>query len=340
MMESVLSYAEERELNIARNKATLVSLDLEKLKPRTEPKEIRHKNWKNLKNSASNKRKADADLYSDSDIDADVKPHAKTARIGNDENAVPQPGQSTESRRRSSRLAGLSAQATERVERSRGTPQPLSVKTIVEDASGQSKRERRYNPKTYGSIPGIEVGSWWASREECSKDAIHAPWVGGIAPGPNGAYSIALSGGYDDDVDEGYAFTYTGGRDLKGTKAAPKNLRTAGQSFDQSFEHNHNKALKRSVETGKPVRVIRGYKLRSKYGPSEGYRYDGLYAVRKYWQEKGLNKGGFLVCKYAFVRLPDQPAIAVKGMDEEEADEVQHTLFWESDAEGEAASEE
>ena len=29
------------------------------------------------------------------------------------------------------------------------------------------------------------------------------PWVAGIAPGPQGAYSIALSGGYDDDVDLG-----------------------------------------------------------------------------------------------------------------------------------------
>lgn len=25
------------------------------------------------------------------------------------------------------------------------------------------------------------------------------------------------------------------------------------------------------------------------------------YAVLQYWQEKGLNKGGFLVCKFAFV---------------------------------------
>ncbi|KAF9218331.1 hypothetical protein BS17DRAFT_811726 [Gyrodon lividus] len=202
----------------------------------------------------------------------------------------------------------------------RGTPLPISVKAIVPNASGAVKRQRRYDPKTYGAIPGIEVGSWWASREECSNDAIHAPWVGGISPGPHGAYSVALSGGYDDDVDDGYAFTYTGagGRDLKGTKAVPKNLRTAEQSYDQSFEHNHNKALKCSAETGKPIRVIRGFKLRSKYGPSEGYRYDGLYVVKKYWQEKGLNKGGFLVCKYAFVRLPDQPDIPVQGGEDDE----------------------
>ncbi len=37
----------------------------------------------------------------------------------------------------------------------------------------------------------------------------------------------------------------------------------------------------RSSETKKPVRVIRGPKLRSPYAPAEGYRYDGLYTVEK-----------------------------------------------------------
>lgn len=43
------------------------------------------------------------------------------------------------------------------------------------------------------------------SSAECSTDAIHAPFVAGISSGPEGAYSVALSGGYDDDVDLGYA---------------------------------------------------------------------------------------------------------------------------------------
>lgn len=37
----------------------------------------------------------------------------------------------------------------------------------------------------------------------------------------------------------------------------------------------------RSVETQNPVRVIRGFKLKSQYAPREGYRYDGLYTVEK-----------------------------------------------------------
>ena len=34
---------------------------------------------------------------------------------------------------------------------------------------------------------------------------ILSPWVGGISGGRDGAYSVALSGGYEDDVDLGYA---------------------------------------------------------------------------------------------------------------------------------------
>ena len=30
-----------------------------------------------------------------------------------------------------------------------------------------------------------------------------SPWVAGISGGPDGCYSVALSGGYEDDVDLG-----------------------------------------------------------------------------------------------------------------------------------------
>lgn len=47
-----------------------------------------------------------------------------------------------------------------------------------------------------------------------------------------GAFSVVLSGGYEDDVDNGDEFLYTGsgGRDLSGNK------RTNDQSFDQKLE--------------------------------------------------------------------------------------------------------
>ncbi|KAF8316781.1 hypothetical protein DL93DRAFT_2056158, partial [Clavulina sp. PMI_390] len=175
--------------------------------------------------------------------------------------------------------------------------------------------------KTFGAIPGVKVGTWFETRALCSQAAIHAPWVAGIYGDPQkGAYSIALSGGYADDVDLGEAFTYTGagGRDLKGTKDKPKNLRTAPQSKDQSFDHHLNKCLKRSAETKRPIRVIRGFKLPSPYAPKEGYRYDGLYCVEKAWMDQGLE--GFLVCKYAMKRLPGQPPLPTQSEDSDEED--------------------
>ncbi|CAE6362736.1 unnamed protein product [Rhizoctonia solani] len=174
---------------------------------------------------------------------------------------------------------------------------------------------RVHDPKTFGLIPGVPIGSWWETRAECSAAAIHAPFVAGISGGPEGAYSVALSGGYDDDIDMGDAFTYTGsgGRDLKGTAKNPKNLRTAPQSSHQSFEHSFNKALKVSSETRKPVRVIRGFKLPGVYAPETGYRYDGLYIVERAWMDRGNNPKGWKVCKFAFRRIPGQPPIPVKG---------------------------
>src|SRR5690606_14338031 len=131
--------------------------------------------------------------------------------------------------------------------------------------------------KYYGAPPGIPVGKWWAQRSECARDDVHGPWVAGIHGDPEeGAYSVALSGGYEDDVDEGFRFTFTGegGRDLKGTRNKPKNLRTGPQCKDQTLTRG-NAALAKSVETGRPVRVVRGYKGHSEWAPREGYRYDG-----------------------------------------------------------------
>jgi E3 ubiquitin-protein ligase UHRF1 len=203
------------------------------------------------------------------------------------------------------------------------SPRPVTARVGV-DHDGDPRRPsgiRLHDPTTFGDIPGVPVGTWWETREDCSNDAIHAPWVAGISGSDKGAYSVALSGGYEDDIDMGDYFTFTGsgGRALKGTKTNPKNLRTAPQSSDQSFEHSFNKALKISSETRKPVRVIRGFKLPSPYAPFEGYRYDGLYTVEEAWMEQGLNDGGYLVCKFAFRRVPGQSSLQIK--DEEEADD-------------------
>lgn len=171
----------------------------------------------------------------------------------------------------------------------------------------------------YGPIPGVPVGSLWKFRVQVSEAGVHRPHVAGIHGRSNdGAYSLVLAGGYEDDVDDGNEFTYTGsgGRDLSGNK------RTAEQSCDQTLTHmNRALALNCNVKfndkvgaeaknwkEGKPVRVVRNAKgaKHSKYCPEEGNRYDGIYKIVKYWPEKG--KSGFLVWRYLLRRDDSEPA--------------------------------
>ncbi|XP_053228890.1 E3 ubiquitin-protein ligase UHRF1 [Podarcis raffonei] len=171
----------------------------------------------------------------------------------------------------------------------------------------------------YGPIPGVPVGTMWKFRVQVSESGVHRPHVAGIHGRSNdGAYSLVLAGGYEDDIDHGNSFTYTGsgGRDLSGNK------RTAEQSCDQKLT-NMNRALAlncsapindkegseaKDWRAGKPVRVVRNAKggRHSKYAPKEGNRYDGIYKVVKYWPETG--KSGFLVWRYLLRRDDDEPA--------------------------------
>uniref|UniRef100_A0A9J7XB13 E3 ubiquitin-protein ligase UHRF n=1 Tax=Cyprinus carpio carpio TaxID=630221 RepID=A0A9J7XB13_CYPCA len=171
----------------------------------------------------------------------------------------------------------------------------------------------------YGPVPGVPVGTTWKFRVQVSEAGVHRPHVGGIHGRSNdGSYSLVLAGGFEDEVDRGDEFTYTGsgGRDLSGNK------RIGEHSFDQTLTHM-NRALalncdaplndkdgaeSRNWRAGKPVRVIRSSKGRriSKYAPEEGNRYDGIYKVVKYWPEIG--KCGFLVWRYLLRRDDLEPA--------------------------------
>lgn len=55
--------------------------------------------------------------------------------------------------------------------------------------------------------PFMRMHSFDRFRLRCNTDIFFrlSPWVAGISGGPNGAHSVALSGGYEDDVDLGYA---------------------------------------------------------------------------------------------------------------------------------------
>lgn len=155
-----MSYAKEREQNIARNKALLDVLGINPLKPKIEPKE-------NLrKKVAAKKRKSPSP-----ESDELEEPPKKASRLADDSN---EPGRT----RRSSRLAGKTVDYKQ--EQDRGVPEPITIKQVQKVKVGQLKSKRTYDPSValfpffkltvilrshrYGHIPDVEVGTWWATR--------------------------------------------------------------------------------------------------------------------------------------------------------------------------------
>ena len=153
----------------------------------------------------------------------------------------------------------------------------------------EPKSDKNTNLK-FGEIDNIKLGRIFKNRDELSKYRIHGPTMAGIWGRENeGASSIVLSGGYEDDIDDYSYILYTGhgGQDKPGGK----------QVKDQEFVKG-NKALTINYEKQIPVRVTRGYQIKN--GPSEGYRYDGIYYVNKYERIKGKNK--LYVCRFHLSR--------------------------------------
>ncbi|KAK7089597.1 hypothetical protein V1264_024532 [Littorina saxatilis] len=95
--------------------------------------------------------------------------------------------------------------------------QDPGTECVVEDDTVADEHEKsrvKYvmpdRPQWYGEVAGVDVGTIWVTRMECCHDGVHRPPVAGIHGGSDGAFSLALSGGYEDDIDLGDCFTYTG----------------------------------------------------------------------------------------------------------------------------------
>jgi putative restriction endonuclease len=115
--------------------------------------------------------------------------------------------------------------------------------------------------------------------------------------GRDGASSIVMSGGYEDDIDEGDVIVYTG----HGGNDPNTRRQVANQDLTQG-----NLALAKSCDDGLPLRVTRGFRLDSPYAPENGYRYDGLYTVERYWSQVG--RSGFKIWRYRLALEPGEPA--------------------------------
>jgi len=152
--------------------------------------------------------------------------------------------------------------------------------------------------RIFGDIPEHPEGECFESRLELSRAGIHRPTMAGISgTSHEGADSIVLSGGYEDDKDYGDHIIYTGhgGRDAE----------TRQQVGDQRLTGG-NHALALSCMHGLPVRVIRGASHKSPYSPPVGYRYDGLYRVATYWHDTG--KSGHTIWLFQLIKIKAQPS--------------------------------
>lgn len=151
-----------------------------------------------------------------------------------------------------------------------------------------AKIEKSDDSRKFGHIEGIQPGQIFSSRIELAEAGVHKPIQAGISGSQfEGADSIVLSGGYEDDKDYGNVIIYTG--------AGGRNQNTGVQDRDQELL-KVNLALAKSKVDNLPVRVVRGYNHRSPYSPKEGYQYAGLYRVTDYWKEKG--NAGFIIWRY------------------------------------------
>jgi putative restriction endonuclease len=142
----------------------------------------------------------------------------------------------------------------------------------------------------FGEVEGIFEGYFFKDRRVMMENSFHRNWASGIdGNAKEGTSAIVLSGGYEDDLDTGDEIIYTGAGGNKNGK----------QINNQSWDNKGNAGLLKSMDTGIPVRVIRGYKHESQYSPSEGYLYAGLYNVVDAWEEVG--KSGFKICRFRLV---------------------------------------
>lgn len=143
--------------------------------------------------------------------------------------------------------------------------------------TGQARKIAK--AKRFGDLE-VPVGTWHARRADFHENLVHLPTMAGIFGDPKkGAYSIAVSGGYEDNVDQGESFTFTG----EGGKIVDKRKKRVSMyktkpNAPQTLTKG-NMALYRSCQTGKAVRVIRGENSSWEGAPKKGYRYDGVSVV-------------------------------------------------------------
>ncbi|MFF2275752.1 YDG/SRA domain-containing protein [Agromyces sp. NPDC058126] len=152
----------------------------------------------------------------------------------------------------------------------------------------------------FGTPDGVTPGQFFIDRRELHDAFVHRPLQAGISgTGKDGADSIVMSGGYVDDQDYGSYVIYTGhgGNDPN----------TRRQIADQTPDAPGNAGLITSMISGLPVRVVRGPHRSSRFAPSRGYVYSGLYSVTSWWSKTG--RDGFQIVQFRLDAIEQQTAV-------------------------------
>ena len=121
----------------------------------------------------------------------------------------------------------------------------------------------------FGHEGSYRPGDTFRTRIELAMSSVHRPRRAGVCGTQQlGAESIVLAGQYEDDEfgEEEIRYSGNGGRDPK-----------TGRQTTNQVATSTNLALLQSVETGRPVRVLR--KVPAEDGGLDVYRYEGLYRV-------------------------------------------------------------
>ncbi|KAI3992848.1 hypothetical protein MKX01_028147 [Papaver californicum] len=209
-----------------------------------------------------------------------------------------------------------------------GTPSKRIDLLTVKEMRKQEKWVNTGN-KILGHVPGVEVGDEFHYRVELSIIGLHGPFQGGIDYVKKGgkyvATSVVSSGGYDD-IDNFDVLLYSG----QGGNPVGRNKKAEDQKLERG-----NLALKNSIDEKSPVRVIRGFKEMK--GPDSKmvitYTYDGLYLVKRYWQEKGRH--GNNVYMFELRRIPGQPELALRQVQKSQKSKVREGLCVDDISQGE-----
>ena len=142
----------------------------------------------------------------------------------------------------------------------------------------------------FGHMGSCRPGDTFRNRIDLAMSGVHRPRRAGVCGTQIlGAESIVLAGQYEDDDFSEAEIRYSGngGRDPK-----------SGRQVTDQISTGTNLALLKSVETGRPVRVLR--KVPALDGGPDVYRYEGLYRV--VGSSFGPGKSGFKV--YVFRLRP------------------------------------